>query len=226
MMSDAVSHTERDPLPLAARLRADITRGELRPDANLKVRELADRYGVSIIPVREALQHLHGEGLVVIVPNRGARVRNLDEAGVENVCGILEAMESYFSRRFAEISSPFQIRSLTEIEDEHERAIVAEDIAAMLTANVRFHDYINLASNNPFGQQVVERQRALLGTLRLHHGFGPAKLKALSQEHRSLIDAFLSRDADKAALIAGLHARSSKDDLIDRMRKAKRGTAG
>lgn len=205
-----------------SRLRQDIVNGNLRPNAVLKARELAARYGVSTIPVREALQRLQGEGLVTLARNRGARVRVLDEAGVENVCGVLEALESYFSRRFAEKASPFQISLLSEIEDKHEDAIRRGDVAQILAQNVKFHDYVNSAANNPVAVEISARQRALLGTLRLDLGFGTLRLMALTQEHRSLIDAFSRHDSDGAGKIAALHARSSKDDLIDRMRSQAR----
>jgi DNA-binding GntR family transcriptional regulator len=208
-----------------SRLRQDIVNGSLRPNSMLKARDLAVRYGVSTIPVREALQRLQGEGLVTMARNRGARVRVLDEAGVENVCGVLEALESYFSRRFAEKASPFQISLLSEIEDAHEAAIGRGDVAQILIQNVRFHDYVNAAASNPVAVEISARQRALLGTLRLDHGFGTLRLKALSKEHRSLIDAFARHDADAAGKIAALHARSSKDDLIDRMRNQARRSA-
>src|SRR4051812_2768522 len=64
---------------VANRLRPDIIPGPWRPDARLKIRELAAHYGVSPAPIRESLQQLQGEGLVVMEPNRGARVRPITE---------------------------------------------------------------------------------------------------------------------------------------------------
>lgn len=219
------AHQDEQIDTVLSRLRQDIVNGNLRPGSTLKARDLAARYGVSTIPVREALQRLQGEGLVSMARNRGARVRVLDEAGVENVCGVLEALESYFSTRFAEKASPFQISLLSEIEDEHEAAVQRGDVRQILVQNLKFHDYVNAAANNPVAVEISARQRALLGTLRVDHGFGTLRLKALSKEHRSLIDAFARHDSDAAGKIAALHARSSKDDLIDRMRARSRRSA-
>jgi DNA-binding GntR family transcriptional regulator len=66
-------------------IREDIVEGRLEPGARLKTAELAERYGTSTNPVREALHQLQGEGIVVISPNRGARVRPVGEEFVRNI---------------------------------------------------------------------------------------------------------------------------------------------
>src|SRR4051794_25739219 len=85
---DDQTHCQR----VVARIRADILRGIWRPDARLKVRDLAARYGVSPAPIREGLQQLQGEGLVVMEPQRGARVRRVDEQLVINIFDVREAL--------------------------------------------------------------------------------------------------------------------------------------
>src|SRR6185312_11676029 len=83
------------PTSIYDRLREDIIEGRISADSRLKVRDLAARYGVSTNPVREALQQLRGEGFVVISPNRGARVRPIDEDFVRNVYEITALIEPY-----------------------------------------------------------------------------------------------------------------------------------
>lgn len=107
---DAVKTTDRReqqpdiPSPSYRRIqdliRDDIVAGRLTPNLHLKTADLATRYGVSANPVREALQRLEGEGLVVILPNRGARVRAIDEPFLRNILDILLLLDPYFVHWF------------------------------------------------------------------------------------------------------------------------------
>ena len=72
-------------LDIGLRIRDDIVSGALRFGERITMDALASRYGVSHMPVREALRELQGEGLVQIEPNRGARVRSIDSSFVENL---------------------------------------------------------------------------------------------------------------------------------------------
>jgi DNA-binding GntR family transcriptional regulator len=201
-------------------MRNDILMGVLEPGSPLRAQALAERYQVSSVPVREALQQLHGEGVVVIERNKGARVRKLDLETIGRICDVMEAMESYFSRRFAEIASPFQIETANHIEDQHEAAVLANDIATISSGNKAFHAYISRACNNPVAETVWDRHRIMLGPLRRIVGFGEMRRNALSGEHREIIAAASRGDRDRAGRVAELHARSSRDDLLERLRNA------
>src|SRR6185369_3640492 len=96
-------------------IRLDIVEGRLQANVRLKVVELAKRYGVSPIPIREALQRLEGEGLVVISPNCGARVRQLDERFVRNITDIALLLEPYIARGFVEAARDEDIKELETI---------------------------------------------------------------------------------------------------------------
>src|SRR3954451_3898009 len=87
-------------------LRDDIIAGQLPFGSRLRIEELALRYGVSHMPVREALRVLHGEGLVVIEPNRGARVRPIYRGFIEDVFDVRCAIETMLARRAAERRTP------------------------------------------------------------------------------------------------------------------------
>lgn len=207
---------------IAERMRWDIRTGRLAAGSPLRVQELAAYYEVSAIPIREALQLLRGEGIVHFSANKGARVRKLDVAAVRNICGVLEAMESYYARRFAETASPFQMDALEAIEDRHEEALAGTDMRQIMALNNEFHDYVNRSADNPAADELVWRQKVLLGTLRVEVGFGEVRRVALSAEHRGIIEAARKGDPDEAARVAAMHARSSKDDLVERIMQRDR----
>jgi DNA-binding GntR family transcriptional regulator len=203
---------------VASQLRADIIEGVWRQDARLKVRDLAAHYGISPAPVREALQQLQGEGLVVLEPNRGARVRPIDEQLLINVFDVREALESFLTARFAAAASPHQIAMVKAIQAEHDAATEQSDVAAAFALNRRFHEFINTAARNAEAVEVINRHLGLTRALRLECGFTPARMRTVQQEHHLLIAAFDRGDEALARRIAADHVRSSRDDLVERLR--------
>lgn len=203
---------------VADQLRADILEGIWRPDARLKVRDLAAHYGVSPAPIRESLQQLQGEGLVVMEPNRGARVRPIDAELVLNIFDVREALESFLTAKFAGNASPHQLSLLEALQAEHDAAVERSDFPAAFALNSRFHHLINSAARNPEALTVIERHLGLTRALRMEYGFTPARMLTIQREHHALLAALRRVDIDEARRIAALHVRSSRDDLLERLR--------
>ena len=203
---------------VADQLRTDILEGLWRPDMRLKVRDLAAHYGVSPAPIRESLQQLQGEGLVVMEPNRGARVRPIDEQLVVNIFDVREALESFLTAKFADNASPHQMSLLDALQAEHDAAVERDDFPAAFALNGRFHHMINSAARNPEALGVIERHLGLTRALRVEYGFTPARMRTIGREHHQLLDALRRGDVAQARHIAALHVRSSRDDLLDRLR--------
>lgn len=203
---------------VADQLRLDIVEGLWRPDTRLKVRDLAAHYGVSPAPIRESLQQLQGEGLVVMVPNRGARVRAIDEQAIINIFDVREALESFLTAKFAENASTHQIAVLEGLQAEHDAAVEQNDFPAAFALNARFHRLINSAARNPEALNVIDRHLSLTRALRLEYGFTPTRMRTIQREHHLLLDAIRRGDTAAAHRISALHVRSSRDDLVDRLR--------
>jgi DNA-binding GntR family transcriptional regulator len=210
---DEGSHYRR----VAASLRKDILNGVWRPDTRLKVRDLAAYYGVSPAPVRESLQQLQGEGLVVMEPHRGARVRPIDQPFIINVFDVREALESFLTERFATSASPHQIAALEEIQAQHDEAVQRDDFPAALVLNGRFHLLINGAARNPEALAVIDRHLSLTRALRLETGITQRRMQVVRQEHHILIECFRAGDGPRAHRVSAMHVRSSRDDLIERL---------
>ncbi|MBM3524788.1 MAG: GntR family transcriptional regulator [Alphaproteobacteria bacterium] len=195
----------------------DIQAGRFAADARLKVRDLAARYGVSPSPVREALQVLNGLGLVEIDPNKGARVRHLTPAAVDQVCQINQALESFAARVLAESVSPHQIRVLREIDARHQRAYRDGNIDGLADAGRDFHFTIYRFIRNPFVTRTAIIHTTLAFVNRREVGFSRSRLDAICSEHTEILDAIEARDPERAARLAFEHARSCTDDLVDRV---------
>ncbi len=112
--------TEEAGASIYERLRDDIIHGRVKANERLKVAELATRMGTSTNPVREALQQLRGEGFVIMTPNRGARVRPIDEDFVRDICEIEVLIEPALTRWFVGIVTKADIEELERIQAEIE----------------------------------------------------------------------------------------------------------
>ena len=198
------------------RLRNDIVSGELPFGSRLIIEDLATRYGVSHMPIREALRILHGEGLVVIEPNRGARVRPLYRGFIEDVFDVRCAIETMLARRAAERRQPEQLDDLRRAAARLEALVAAGDYAAVPLANREFHRVINDAAGNPGALPIVDSHWLLLAALLKRYGYGDDRFQRVIEEHQHLIQAIERRDGHSAATLMGAHIEKAKNNLLKR----------
>lgn len=211
-----------DPVYLRVRerIRNDILSGQFEPGARIKIADLAQRYGVSQMPVREGLQMLQGEGLVTIAPNRGASVRAVDERFIRNMYDIRGAIETLLVRRCAQLISESDIFRLHGIQGRYEEAARAGDFAAVLRFNKQYHHIIYTCADNVEALEMLERNWALIDSLRGRYGFGPGRLLEIVNEHRQLLRALDQRDVRQAERVALEHCEHAKEDLMRQVRAA------
>lgn len=206
------------------RIRDDIVAGALPFGSRLTLALLAQRYSVGHMPIREALRQLQGEGLVVMEPNRGARVRVVDIEFVRNIFDMRIAIESMLARRAAERIEQRHVAELEAIQREFEAAARKCEYRALLAINRRFHSVINGAAQNPEAASVLDRHRRLIAALWNLHGYGEDRATGVISDHRHIISSLAAHDADVAASLAMAHAAKAKQELIARM-LAKERTA-
>ena len=202
---------------LVDRIRDDIVAGHLAFGSRLTLDALAARYDVGHMPIREALRQLQGEGVLVLTPNRGARVRAVDADFVRNIFDMRIAIEAMLARRAARAIDARGIARLEAIEDEFEAKARAKDFRALLALNRQFHSVINDAAQNPEAEAVLDRHRRLIAALWLAHGYGDDRPAGVISDHRHIIAALAAHDADVAAALAMAHAAKAKQELIARM---------
>jgi DNA-binding GntR family transcriptional regulator len=206
---------------ICQRIRRDILAGILEPGARLRIEDLKNRYHVSQMPIREALQQLQGEWLVTISPNRGARVRQVDEAFIGHMYEIRGQIEALLTRRCAESATEEDIQGLLALEAECEVAAAGSDFSATLDANRRLHRAIYQVGGNPLAMELLERHFGLLQAIRKIYGFGPERFHCLAAEHRQLVDAIRRRDGKLSEELARQHCESARKDLIARMQTVR-----
>lgn len=205
-------------LDIGLRIRDDIVGGALRFGDRITIDALASRYGVSHMPVREALRELQGEGLVQIEPNRGARVRSIDSSFVENLFEIRTVLEVMMVRRAAARCTPSDIAELQAIEEVLEQCIAMGDHALLVAENRRFHQAINRCAANTDALPLIDKHWTLLAALWRHYGYGRDRFTGVANDHQNLIQALAVHDQEAAAMIMGAHAAKAKIALLARIR--------
>ncbi|MGW5332717.1 GntR family transcriptional regulator [Streptomyces bauhiniae] len=188
-----------------AALRQDIIAGRLGPGDRLVERELAERYGVSRVPVREAIRALVGEGFVLFESARRTVVRRLTPDDVRELFELREALEVYAAGLAASRATPQALADLRELLAEAATATEAGEAEAITDVNTRFHDRILALAGNALLISVMEPVDGRLRWLTRRNAEWPQLLT----EHRELYAAIASGDPDRARAHALAHVRAN-----------------
>jgi len=208
------------PSSVYDRIREDIIEGRIPADARLKVRDLAARYAVSTNPVREALQQLRGEGFVVISPNRGARVRPIDETFLRDTNEIELLIEPYLTRWFADVVTNEDIARLEAIQNEFE-ALNFTDMARNSELDTQFHWLVYERHPNQHILDLWWRHREILGAVTRHFPTALSRQAAVLEEHRALIACLEAHDAAGAEAVMVKHVGGSGRHMMQQIRSIK-----
>ncbi|WP_372347898.1 GntR family transcriptional regulator [Streptomyces sp. KL116D] len=186
-------------------LRQDIISGRLRPGDRLVERELADRFGVSRVPVRESIRALLAEGFVTFETPRRAVVRTLTRADVAELFELREALEVYAAGLAAERASRDDLAHLEELLDLAARATRDDDAEATTDVNSRFHDRLLAMAGNGLLLTVMQPVGGRLRWLTRRNEEWPQQLA----EHRELYEAVAAGDPERARSVALAHVRTN-----------------
>jgi DNA-binding GntR family transcriptional regulator len=206
-------------------LRQDILAGTLPGGTRLKVGDLVNRYASGINPVREALQQLRGEGLVVIEANRGARVRQVDADLVRDIAEIEALVEPFLTAWFVEVATEEDIVELKAVQAEIE-TLSPEDRDAKSRLDERFHRIIYERHHNRLAVTTWHGHREIIRLIARQYPFSAGRLSQTNEEHRAIIAAISRHDPADAAEWARRHAEMSGRNLVEQMRMAELRRAG
>lgn len=202
---------------LHERLLDAISTGVLAGGQRLIISDLAEMFATSTNPVREALRHLQGQGLVEFETNRGARVLRGDDHAIRDTFEILRLLEPYFVSWFAEFSTTEERARLTKIEDQIEDG--QPPVASRLTdLDQQFHALIADFHYNKRAVALWRSQRAALSAYSSHLPVSGTRIKAVHIEHRALLAAFDAHDPAIAAQTINLHIENAGRHLYDQLR--------
>jgi DNA-binding GntR family transcriptional regulator len=194
-------------------LKKQIIEVELRPGQRLVERDLADELKVSRIPLREALRLLAAEGLVVLVPHRGALVSPFTPADVRDLFDVRENLEVLAARLAAERADAQGLVRLTRCLESARTATESGDKAEIAAANARFHAEIVTLSDNALLETMMRPLNARMEWLfRLTADRDPHQQCA---EHTELYEAIAAADPARTAEFALRHVVSGRDIALE-----------
>ncbi|GAA1584950.1 GntR family transcriptional regulator [Actinomadura kijaniata] len=203
-----------------AELRRMILSGDAAAGSRLGEAELAEALGLSRTPVREALQRLDADGLVEVLPHRGARVVRWTTTDLAEIFELRGLLEPYAAARAARRGVPAE--AVAELEAccaQMEQAAAARDFQHVAELNDRFHGrVIDLSGNRrlPALLTSVVHAPLVLGTFRRYDA---AALERSMHHHRELVAALRAGDPAWAEAVMRSHIRAAADHLIDSDRK-------
>ncbi|WP_374621083.1 GntR family transcriptional regulator [Devosia sp.] len=206
-------------------IREDIIEGRLRANERLIVADLALQHGTSTNPVREALQLLRGEGFVIMAPNRGARVRPIDQDFVRDIYEIGVLIEPALTRWFVGMATLEDIVELERIQGLIEENDFADPFRHS-ELDTAFHTVMYRRHYNRHAAELWWKHREVLRAVSRRFNFTLARRAAVMREHRELIAHVKAQDADKAAEVIARHVEGSGRHILEQMRALKAANAG
>lgn len=183
-----------------------IDAGKYRPGARLLETELAQTFGVSRTPVREALRRLESQGVVTHEPRKGAIVASLDYNQLGELYAVREVMEGLAARMAARHASEIEIRLLRDMIARDRKET---DPSKLALSNKRFHRQLHLASHNRYLSQTLDPIRRSLALLSGTTFADPDRPQQSNDQHQRIVDAIAARDEDEADAAARHHIMSS-----------------
>ena len=200
-------------------LRQAILRGELKPGERLMEIKLANKLGVSRTPIREAIRKLELEGLVLIIPRRGAEVAQITEKSLRDVLEVRRSLEALSVRLACERMGAKGLSELKKAEEDFEKVLGHDDITVVAEADVAFHDVIYLATDNQRLIQLLSNFREQMYRYRSEYLKRKECHPKLLEEHREIIRAIENSEVEQATRITCQHI----DNQVKRVSGILRG---
>ncbi|MGL4635472.1 MAG: GntR family transcriptional regulator [Beijerinckiaceae bacterium] len=195
-------------------LRDMIIEGTLAPGARINEGQVGAALGVSRTPLREAIKTLASEGLVEIVPARGAVVRRFTEANIREILEVLKALEQTAARLLCASGSDAEIARIGKLHDEMMRLYAARNRLQYFKLNQSIHSAIVTGSGNSVLAETHGQLQARIKRIRFIGNETPDRWAAAVAEHEEMIVMLKRRDGEALAEVLGRHL----DKTIDRVR--------
>lgn len=195
-------------------IRDAIVSGRLKAGSRVSEPDLAERYGISRTPIREAFRQLEAEGYLTVIPRRGAIVSELSPKEVEDFYAIKSIMEGYAARQACEKLTKKDLDRLQAINDKLTELARSGDIKHFFKIHNDFHELFIKAADNQKLYELIAGLVTKFQRLRFTSLSLPGRMDVSVQEHDKIIDAFRKKDADLAETLVRKNAEYGGRVLI------------
>lgn len=211
---------------VAQRLRQMLVEGRIAPGAKLNERELCEALDVSRTPLREAIKMLAAEGLVELLPNRGAIAVSLGEDDIRHTFEVMAGLESLSGELAAQRITDQELAEIRAMHFEMLAAWTRRDLSNYYRLNALIHRAINAAAKNPVLCATYDRVNARLHALRFRSNQDEEKWKTAVKEHDQMVDALARRDAKAMRTVLSTHLQNKLDVVLEQVRGGKPARPG
>jgi len=198
-------------------MREAIIKGTLKPGEKVAEPELAERFGISRTPIREAFRQLESEGYLTVIPRKGAVVTGLSERDVEEFYAIKSILEGYAARMAAEKLTEKEIQRLETINERLEKLAEEGDVKTFFRVHSEFHELFIRAAGNEKLAELIDQVGRRFNRLRMASLSLPGRMDISVQEHRKIIRAFRDRNGEAADNLVKKTATIGAQVLIESM---------
>ncbi len=204
-------------------LRQAILTGELKPGERLMEIHLADQLGVSRTPIREAIRKLELEGLVTMIPRRGAEVAQITEKSMNDVLEVRRAVDALCVELACERITAQELERLGEACEEFAREATKKekDVKLLAEKDVALHDIIVQATGNQRLIQLVNNLSEQMYRYRFEYLKDFSQHEKLVEEHQVIYESIVKKDKETACEAAKLHIDNQKKSIIRQIRLDK-----
>ena len=199
-------------------LRQAILRGELKPGERLMEIQLANKLGVSRTPIREAIRKLELEGLVLMIPRKGAEVAEITEKNMRDVLEVRKALEELAVQLACEKITDEEIEEMKKAAEEFKMILKSKDITEIAEADVRFHDIIYMATDNQKLIHLLNKLREQMYRYRVEYLKNPDVHEQLTQEHEEIVYHIKRREKAEATAVTCQHIDNQVSAVTDKIR--------
>jgi DNA-binding GntR family transcriptional regulator len=222
--TSALHLVESEPISLHSdtvnQLRDFIVEGHLRPGSRVPERELCERFKISRTPLREALKVLAAEGLIDLLPNRGARVRQFSEADIRNLFEVISGLDFVAGRFACERISGEEIAAIEKLHLQMYTHYLRREIADYFRLNQNIHQAIVDAAGNPLLSENYAKLNAAVRRLRYSANLVHRdRLSEAMREHEQIVDALRRRDGDELGMLMFKHIQKKCDAVCEYLRE-------
>lgn len=192
-----------------------ILQGEIKPGAMISLEDIASRFGVSRVPVRDAMRILEGEALVVSMPHVGYRVARLDISELEEIIGIRRILETDAITRAAERLTEESSREMAELLERMLELERAGDMSTWVDVHRRFHFVIFDLADSSIEVRALHTLWNASDLYRSEYLQSERAREASGDQHQQLLEAVQSRDVNQVIAVMNAHRDATAARLND-----------
>ncbi|MBI5886187.1 MAG: GntR family transcriptional regulator [Deltaproteobacteria bacterium] len=220
-----LEYPQEKPLTLRERIadfiKDSIVSGNLKPGERVPEQEIAENFGISRTPIREAFRQLESEGFITVTPRKGAVVSPITDKDVSEFYEIKSLLEGHAAKTACPKLTVKDIKRLESLNEQMGRAAAKDDVKTFFKLDAEFHDTFLAACGNDKLQTFLNHLVRQFERFRITALALPGRMKDSLLQHAEIIEAFRKNDVDCVERLVRANAERGRDVLVEEILKDK-----